>query len=107
METMVTIMRSMENTFDCAKFRRELWGLPLNAAHREMLNLHFSLLESCLEGGSPKNRVSTYFKKGHLTIIECVLSPFDWCAWLTQVIQVACHLHSLTDIPHVASSTSF
>lgn len=40
-----------------------------------MLKLRLSLLDSCLEGGDRTNSVTTYFKKGHLTIVEFVLQP--------------------------------
>ena len=41
-----------------------------NPGQKAMLNLRLGLLDSCLEGGNLYNRVSTYFKKGQLTIIE-------------------------------------
>ena len=104
MEAVITIFRTMD-TFDYSKFRQELKALSFNATHREMLSLHLSLLESCVKGGNTENRASTYFKKGHLTIIECVLSLFDWRAWLTRAIKTAYRLHSWTGLAHVPSST--
>jgi hypothetical protein len=35
--------------------------------------LRLSLLDSCLKDGNLYNRVSSYFKQGQLTIIECVM----------------------------------
>jgi hypothetical protein len=37
-----------------------------------MLNLHLSLLDSCLKGGIKENRVANYLKAGNLTIVDCV-----------------------------------
>ena len=69
----MTILRSMEDNFDYAKFREQLSAQTFSAAQKSMLKLRLSLLDSCLKDGSASNRVSTHFQKGHLTIIECVL----------------------------------
>ena len=79
MEAVMTILRSMEDTFDYTLFREELKAQSFSGTQKSMLNLRLSLLDSCLKGGSTKNRVSTHFGKGHLTIIEYVLSPSNRC----------------------------
>ena len=70
MEAIMSILRSMEGTFEYADFRKELEAQKFNPSQKAMLNLRLSLLDSCLEGGTKWNRVSTHFRKGHLTIIE-------------------------------------
>ena len=70
MEAIMSILRRMESSFDYATFRDELNQTKFNPGQKSMLNLRLSLLDSCLEGGNAVNRVSTHFKKGHLTIVE-------------------------------------
>ena len=70
MEAIMSILRSMEEDFDYAEFRRALEAQQFNPGQKAMLNLRLSLLDSCLKGGDSTNRASTHFKKGHLTIIE-------------------------------------
>ena len=70
MEAIMSILRSMEGAFDYAEFREALKAQKFNPGQKAMLNLRLSLLDSCLEGGTKENRVSTHFRKGHLTIIE-------------------------------------
>ena len=67
------ILRSMEDNFDYRAFREKLDQLKLKSDQRTMLNLRLSLLDSCIKDKDPGGTVSTRFKKGHLTIIECVV----------------------------------
>ena len=66
----MTILRSMEDSFDYTKFREQLSAQTFSATQKSMLKLRLSLLDSCLKDGNASNRVATHFKKGHLTIIE-------------------------------------
>ncbi|EKM56166.1 uncharacterized protein PHACADRAFT_145298 [Phanerochaete carnosa HHB-10118-sp] len=75
MEAVMTILRSMEDSFDYTKFREELGAQSFSGTQKSMLKLRLSLLDSCLKDGNASNRVSTRFKKGHLTIID-LSSPF-------------------------------
>ncbi|GJE88165.1 hypothetical protein PsYK624_042480 [Phanerochaete sordida] len=75
MEAVMTILRSMEDSFDYTKFREQLSAQTFSASQKSMLKLRLSLLDSCLKDGNASNRVSTHFKKGHLTIID-LSSPF-------------------------------
>ena len=70
MECILTILRSMEDTFDYDNFQYLLKQQKFSGSQKTMLNLRLSLLESCLEGGTDANKVSNHFKKGQLTIIE-------------------------------------
>ena len=70
MEAIMAILRSMENNFNYVQFRDQLRTQKFNASQRAMLNLRLSLLDSCLEGGTTANRVSSHFRRGQLTIIE-------------------------------------
>ena len=71
----MTILRSMQDNFDYARFRSALTEQGFNKAQSAMLKLRLSLLDSCLEGGTETNSVASHFKKGQLTIIEYALSP--------------------------------
>jgi hypothetical protein len=75
MEAIMAILRSMdsEDTFDYDDFRRQLSEQKFNPSQKAMLNIRLALLDSCLAGGNSQNRISNYFKKGHLTIVEYVL----------------------------------
>ncbi|KAI0314555.1 hypothetical protein OF83DRAFT_1136202 [Amylostereum chailletii] len=75
MESIMTILRSMENAFDYRVFRERLDKEQFNPGQKSMLNLRLALLDSCLEGGNAKNRVSAHFVKGQLTVID-LSSPF-------------------------------
>ena len=77
METIMSILRSMGSNFNYTLFREELKRREFNSGQKMMLNLRLSLLDSCLEGGSTDNRVSTHFRKGQLTIIERVITFSD------------------------------
>ena len=66
----MSILRSMEDGFDYAEFRKQLSEQKFVGTQKTMLNLRLSLLDSCLKGGNASNRVSTQFKPGQLTIIE-------------------------------------
>jgi hypothetical protein len=89
----MNILRSME-TFDYQAFRLQLQeqsrsfapnqksmmgalfpSILQRYAHGRTLGtgLRLSLLDSCLKDGNLYNRVSSYFKQGQLTIIECVM----------------------------------
>lgn len=70
MEAIMSILRSMENKFNYKDFRWQLKQQKFNPSQKAMLNLRLSLLDSCIEGGNYSNRVSTHFRKGHLTIVE-------------------------------------
>lgn len=70
MEAIMSILRSMEGNFDYASFRQTLQEQEFNPRQKAMMNLRLSLLDACLHGGNSTNRVSTHFRKGHLTIIE-------------------------------------
>ncbi|EKM56169.1 uncharacterized protein PHACADRAFT_209653 [Phanerochaete carnosa HHB-10118-sp] len=75
MEAIMSILRSMESNFNYTAFRDELKQQKFSSGQKAMLNLRLSLLDSCLEGGNAYNRVSSHFRKGHLTIID-LSSPF-------------------------------
>jgi hypothetical protein len=72
MGAIMAILRSMdsEDTFDYDRFRRKLSEQKFNPSQKAMLNIRLALLDSCLAGGNAQNRVSNYFKKGNLTIVE-------------------------------------
>ena len=70
MEAIMSILRSMEGSFDYVRFRDQLKEQKFNPGQKAMLNLRLSLLDSCLQGGTLGNRASTHFRKGQLTIIE-------------------------------------
>jgi hypothetical protein len=70
MEAIMNILRHMTDRFDYAAFRQQLADQKFNPGQKAMLNLRLSLLDACLEGGSPENSVTTHFRKGQLTIIE-------------------------------------
>lgn len=70
MESVMTILRSMQDNFDYAAFRRALNGQGFNFNQMAMLKLRLALLDSCLEGGDENNSASSHFKKGQLIIIE-------------------------------------
>ncbi|KAF8637206.1 hypothetical protein AX16_010865 [Volvariella volvacea WC 439] len=69
MEVALTIFRDI-NPFSVPGFRKELAKRKLLSTNQTMLNLRLALLESCLEDGNESNSVTTYFKPGHLTIID-------------------------------------
>lgn len=71
MEAIMAILRSMER-FDYRVFRDQLKAQNFAPSQKAMLNLRLSLLDACLQGGSPANRVSNHFRPGHLTVIEYV-----------------------------------
>jgi hypothetical protein len=72
MEAIMSILRSMEGQFNYSSFRRQLQLQKFNPGQKAMLNLRLSLLDSCLEKGTPTNSVVNHFKEGQLTIIEYV-----------------------------------
>lgn len=74
MEAIMAILRSMQDDFDYSAFRAALQSKDFNRSQMAMLDLRLSLLDSCLDGGTRENSASTHFKKGQLTIIECVIS---------------------------------
>jgi hypothetical protein len=70
MEAIMNILRQMNDQFDYAVFRQQLATQKFNPGQKAMLNLRLALLDSCLEGGSPENSVTTHFRKGQLTVVE-------------------------------------
>jgi hypothetical protein len=70
MEAIMTILRSMEDSFDYSLFRERLEQEMFNPGQKAMLSLRLILLESCLQGGTPENSVVSHFRQGQLTIIE-------------------------------------
>ena len=72
MESIMNILRSMQDNFDYPTFRSALMKQGFNRGQSSMLKLRLSLLDSCLEGGDETNSVTSHFKNGNLTIIEYV-----------------------------------
>lgn len=70
MESIMAILRSMEDNFDYKEFRQQLAGQRFNGSQKAMLNLRLALLDSCLTGGNTSNCVKNHFRQGQLTIIE-------------------------------------
>ena len=70
MEALMSILRSVEDDFDYAAFRKQLSTMKFNGGQKAMLNLRLSLLDTCMKGGNASNRASTHFRAGRLTIIE-------------------------------------
>lgn len=68
----MSYLRSIE-TFDYGAFRKELKSEGFNGSQRSMLNLRLKLLDACL-GGTSEQRVSRYFGRGRLVIIEYACS---------------------------------
>ena len=66
----MSILRSMDGTFDYDEFRRQLKEQKFSPMQKAMLNLRLDLLDSCLQGGNLSNRVSRHFGEGQLTIVE-------------------------------------
>ncbi|KAF8586234.1 hypothetical protein K439DRAFT_1387349 [Ramaria rubella] len=79
MECIMSILRTMD-TFSYDDFCRQLGEQKFSPTQKAMLDLRLKILDSCLKGGDDSNRVSNYFKKGELTIID-LSSPFmDGCS---------------------------
>ncbi|KAF8637208.1 hypothetical protein AX16_010867 [Volvariella volvacea WC 439] len=74
MEVVLAILRGM-STFSYEELRKKMKERSLPLTNKQMLELRLTLLDSCLNGGSTTNSVSTYFEPGHLTIID-LSSPF-------------------------------
>jgi hypothetical protein len=66
----MNILRQMSDHFDYNYFRREIQAQKFNSSQNAMLKLRLSLLDSCLNEGTPENSILTHFKQGQLTIIE-------------------------------------
>jgi hypothetical protein len=77
-EVMMGILRSMQ-VFDYRIFRAKLDEKARFFApnQKSMMNLRFSLLDSFLAGGNLSNRISSHFKSGQLTVIECGQSGYS------------------------------
>ena len=99
----MSILRSMENSFDYIRFRNQLKEQKFNPGQKAMLNLRLSLLDSCLQGGTLENRVSAHFRKGQLTIIEWVDPQIDMEYSLIDL--AACRRPSWTGLLLVGSLT--
>ena len=69
MEYIMSVLRGM-STFSYDKFRSQLNEQRFSGMQKAMLDIRLNILDSCLEGGNASNRVSNYFEKGQLTIIE-------------------------------------
>ncbi|THG98002.1 hypothetical protein EW026_g4118 [Hermanssonia centrifuga] len=75
MESIMALLRSMDDDFDYGRFRSELDKQKFSGSQKAMLKLRLSLLDSCLMGGNLLNRVSNHFRRGQLTIID-LSSPY-------------------------------
>ncbi|KAI0344940.1 hypothetical protein BDW22DRAFT_1469295 [Trametopsis cervina] len=75
MESIMAILRSMQDEFDYYAFRTAIEQQGFNRSQMSMLRIRLSLLDSCLEGGTIENSVASHFGKGQLTIID-LSSPF-------------------------------
>jgi hypothetical protein len=73
-EAIMAILRGMEGAFDCSLFRERLLEQILSPRHKATLSLRLSLLDSCLQGGTPENSVVSHFRQGQLTIVEYVFA---------------------------------
>jgi hypothetical protein len=71
---MSLLRKTAEGDFDYGAFRRALDKQYFSRLQRAMLHQRLALLDGCIQDGTPENRVSTHFKSGQLTIIECVSS---------------------------------
>ncbi|KAF7791008.1 hypothetical protein EIP86_001967 [Pleurotus ostreatoroseus] len=74
MESIMAILRGMEDNFDYRDFRDQVGRAKFNGSQKSMLNLRLSLLDSCLNGDE-SNSIKSHFKAGQLTIID-LSSPF-------------------------------
>ena len=72
MSTMMTFLRRMEHNFNYDAFRKMLDTLRLKNDQRIMLDLRLELLDSCITTEPDARRAATFFKPGHLTIVEYV-----------------------------------
>jgi len=67
----MSILRSMDpETFSYEEFRRQISAEKFSRQQKSMLDLRLKMLDSCLQGGTLENRVTSQFKEGELTIIE-------------------------------------
>jgi hypothetical protein len=75
------VLRNMEDTFNYTTFREELTARAkkFNKSQKSMLDLRLSLLDSCLDGGDRSNHAASFFRRGHLTIVEYVFL-FSGCS---------------------------
>jgi hypothetical protein len=71
MEAIMGILRAMDE-FDYDLFRDQLkeQSKSFSPNQKSMMNLRLSILDSFLKDGNTGNKVSSYFKPGHLTIVE-------------------------------------
>jgi hypothetical protein len=89
----MSILRSMDDTFNYVEFRRQLKEQNFSATQRAMLDLRLNLLDSCLQGGNASNRLSGHFRQGQLTIIEYENDGIATTIMLIQTRQPVFALH--------------
>jgi len=71
----MSILRSME-TFSYPEFLRLISAEKFSREQKSMLNIRLGILDSCLQGGTSLNCVTSQFREGELTIIEWAISFF-------------------------------